>query len=360
MQVPILIEFGVEYVTGAGRHQKSRVHEVVNIDLTEATETAAPVAVSWNDTPDQSQTSNWGAYPIGGIAHTRWHDGSHWRPLLLAELDASTGPSEPMTFDALLDVTGSKNPYHSFLGNRYPHSPPVPKKLPKKLPEGEAEDRFGTLTRTQRGATIKLAKEKFERLLLVGDTVYVKCPQPMVVPFVVVAPNGEGRHLRRFLRIVTNEAEINRAIAASPDNVHPVSAFDEAMTAKHLFSHPFVTAIDDQRRPEIFVWDSIDEDVFLHTVADQKVAKFISSWKDVRLGDMTSDQLESMAAIQKAIALPKSEERFERLELALRRCVSAWADSNDDLESLTLFADALSGRQLEVPFAPAQTRLPRP
>ncbi|MCZ7861854.1 hypothetical protein O9X98_10745 [Agrobacterium salinitolerans] len=355
MRVPVLIEYGVEYVTGAGRHQKARVHEVVEIKIAEATETDAPVAVSWNDAPDRVQADIWGYYPVGGEAHTRWFDGAHWRPLLANEvLKGSDGSSPDLTIDAVLGLAASKNPYHPFLGNWYPHSPAVP----KKLPEGEAEDRFGTLTSTQRGAVIKMAKEKFQHLLLVGDTVYVKCPEPKIVPFVVVAPDGETRH--RFLRIVTNESTINRAFAANSDDVYPVSAFDEAMTAKHLFSHPFVTAIDARRRPEVFVWDSIDEDSVLHEVADRKVMNFVMTLNDVRLGQTTVDQLESMSAIRMAVSLPKSEERFERLEHALRRCVVAWEGKYDDLESLTLLADAIAGRRLDVPFAPSQTGLPRP
>lgn len=100
MQVPVLIEYGVEYVTGAGRHQKARVHEVVEIEMAEATETDAPVAVSWNDTPDRIQADHWGADPVGGEAHTRWHGGAHWRPLLVTELDGSVGGS-PVLADAI-------------------------------------------------------------------------------------------------------------------------------------------------------------------------------------------------------------------------------------------------------------------
>ncbi|MCV9963572.1 hypothetical protein OIU34_16840 [Pararhizobium sp. BT-229] len=346
MQVPVLIEYGIEHFTPAGRRQKARVHEVVEIELKEASETEAPVAVTWDDAPDEIQAVNWGAYTREKVAHTRWHDGSHWRPILMTELDRSDGPSAEMTADALLGITASKNPYHSFLGNYYPHSPAVP----KRLPVGDPEERFGTVSHTQRGPTIKLAKEKFEKLLLVGDTVYVKCPEPTIVPFVVVLQEGQVRH--RFLRIVTNESVINRAFGTTPDSVHPVSAFDNAMLDKHLFSLPFVTAIDERRRPEIFAWDSIDEDAVLHETADWKVLEFVRALDNVKFSQATILQLESTAAIRRAISLPKGEERLEKLEQALRQCVVAW-EGTYDLEQLALLADAISSRNVEVPFAPA-------
>jgi hypothetical protein len=353
MEIPVLVEYGLQHITGNGRRHKTRVYEVVGLEIMEASEAEAPVAISWNDTPDAVQVENWGAYLVGADAHTRWHAGSHWRPLLTCEMEREwwTG-SEAVSAETLRGLAASKNPYHSFLGNYYSHEPAVP----KKLPVGEPEDRFGTVIGTARGSVIKAAMEKLERLLIVGDEVYVKCVEPTIVPF--YAQRASKAHT--FLRIVTSEPEINRAFARAPDDVYPVSAFDEAMMAKYLFSLPSVTAIDATRRPEILVWDSVNEDALLHDAADAKVLVFVQSLKDARLGNANLDQLESYAAICRAVALPHGEERLERLELALRACVAAWDRAYEGHESLTQLADSISSRRLEVPFAPTDSGLPRP
>jgi hypothetical protein len=347
MQVPILIEYGIQHLTTARRHQRSRVHEVVEVKLKEASETDAPVAVTWNDTPVDFQKGNWSSYTNEATAHTRWHKGTHWRPILMAELytpSGSIGPSAEMTAESLLGIAASSKPHCWILGNYYPNEPAAP----KKLPVGNPEDRFGVVTQSQRGPTIDQVKEKFENLLLVGNTVYMKCPEPTIVPFVV--GSEDGRTQNRFLRIVTNESTINRALATDPDSVYPVSAYDNAMLDKHLFSLPFVTAIDELRRPEIFAWDSIDEDAILHEVADFKVQAFIKSLDNLKLLQTTIAQLESMAAIRRAVSLPKSEERLDSLEKAVRQCLEAW-NGQCDLEPLSLLADAISSRDVEVPFA---------
>ncbi|MBY3151147.1 hypothetical protein HFO56_01835 [Rhizobium laguerreae] len=351
MELPVLIEYGLQHITGGAR-RNTRVHEVVHLDVAEASEAEAPVAISWNDIPDAVQTQYWGAYQVDADAHTRWHAGLHWRPLLASELDRTLTGSSAVDAETLRGLVASKTPYHSLLGNSYPHQPPVP----RKLPAGEPEDRFGTVVRTERGSVIKAAMEKLARLLVVGDEVYIRCVEPTIVPY--YARTDSWAH--KFLRIVTSEPEINRAFARTPDDVYPVSAFEEAMTAKHLFSPPAVTAVDATRRPEIHLWDSVNEDALLHEAADVKVRNFVTAMKDVRLGETTCDQIESIAAIRRSVALPNNEERLERLELALRRCVEAWADEYHDHESLTQLADAISARRLEVPFSPAISGVPRP
>ncbi|MCS4089624.1 hypothetical protein [Rhizobium sp. BK176] len=352
MEIPVLIEYGLEHITAGGRRQKTRVHEIVDLEVAEASEADAPVAISWNDTPDPSQAAFWGAYQTGADAHTRWHAGSHWRPLLDGELDGSPGGSPAVNVEKLCGLASSQNPYHSFLGNHYGHSPAIP----KKPPVGEPEDRFGTLISTQRGSVIRAAREGLERLLIVGDEVYVRCAEPTIVP----CQTESGSRIPKFIRIVTSQPQIIRAFARTPDDVYPVSAFDEAMTAKHLFSLPAVTAIDATRRPEIHLWDSVNEDALLHEAADTKVMNFVQSVKELRLGNPTLDQLESYVAVRRAVALPHGEERLEQLEMALRQCVEAWGHSYEDHESLTQLADSIASRRLEVPFAPASSGPPRP
>jgi hypothetical protein len=352
MEIPVLIEYGIEHITAGGRRQKTRVHEIVGLEVAEASEREAPVAISWNDTPDASQAAFWGAYQTGADAHTRWHSGSHWRPLLDSDLDRSAKGGPAVNVDKLCGLAASQNPYHPVLGNHYAHDPAAP----KKPPVGEPEDRFGTLVSTQRGTVIRAARERLERVLIVGDEVYVKCVEPTIVPYLA---QTASKH-QKFLRIVTDEAAINRAFARTPDDVYAVSAFDEAMMAKHLFSLPVVTAIDATRRPEIHLWDSVNEDALIHEAADAKVLTFVQSVNDLRLGNTNLDQIESYAAIRRAVALPHGEERLERLEQAIRACVVAWKDKYDDHESLTQLADSISERRLEVPFSPAPTGLPRP
>jgi hypothetical protein len=352
MEIPVLIEYGLQHITGNGRRHKTRVYEVVHLDVAEAGEADAPVAISWNDIPDAVQTEHWGAYRNDADAHTRWYAGSHWRPLLACELDKTYTGSPSVNAETLRGLAASDSPYHPFLGNHYSHDPAVP----KKLPVGDPEERFGTVVGTDRGPVIKAAREKLGRLLIIGDEVYIQCVEPTIVPYC----SEPGSRVPKFLRIVTSEPQINRAFARTPDDVYPVSAFDEALMAKHLFSLPAVMAIDATRRPEIHLWDSVNEDALLHEAADTKVMNFIQSVKELRLGNQTLDQLESYVAVRRAVALPHGEERLERLETALRKCVEAWERSYEYHESLTRLADSISARRLEVPFAPAVPGLPRP
>jgi hypothetical protein len=353
MEIPVLIEYGVQYLNPAGRTQSKRVHEVVEFEVAEASESDAPVAVSWNDIPSDIQAENWGPYLTGVDAHTRWYADSHWRPLLAADFVGVSDASLPVTVDGLRNLPSSKTPYHSLLGNLYGSAPTVP----RRLTFGNPEYHLGTMIKTQRSEAVKVVQDKLKRLLVVGDDVYIKCAEPKIVPFVVVQ-DAVTKH--RFVRIVTSEIEITRAVASDPDNVYPVTAFDEAMLSKHLFTLPAVTAIDRLRRPEIHLWDSVDEDTALNEVADVKVRKFVMELSAFRFGEASCEQLESMAEIRRAFALRNGEERFERLEQALRACVVAWEGRYEDIESLTMLADTISSRQLEVPFAPSSPGTSRP
>lgn len=351
MKIPILICYSIQRNLAQRRSVTKPAFEIVEFDISEATRDQAPIAIAWNDKPGSVNQARWGPFPEGGNTHTRWFCGHHWRPLLDAPFTGQSADCQVVTADYLASLARSKTPYTPCLGNNYLNAPKPPRDLPEECPD----EALNSVVGSSRDVAIALCHKALMHMLVVDGEVYERCHEPMLVTHEERHPDTGDLISPTVLRVITDEQDIGRKRFRSPDDVNPVTAFEGVASLKGLFDHPRIIEADAVRRPEIFVWDSINEDAHLNVIADVKLQAFLAHISSCPIGRLSLDALEAVAAIRRAHALPFGEDRFDALERAIGLLPPRWMEDYDGMESLIALAEVIGSRTLEVPvtdFAP--------
>jgi hypothetical protein len=349
MQLPVVIKYLVNHAQPGGRVVQKPVYETVEFDLETATTDEAPIAVRWNDEPHETQVEGWDTWDASGEAHTRWFAGRHWHPLYPENI--GHGPVKPLEVEEVRDMASADRALWHFLGNME-----FGASLSPKTRHVEFDDAMKAAeVRGTRDSVIEKVREALSKLVAVDGIVYRACHEPHIVMIQAINQENASRITTppRSMRIVTEEIEIRTAVVHDAHGVAPVSRFDILHDLNRLFDRYGSTAIDAKRRPQIDVWESIDEDAYWDRVGTWRMQEFIAVNADVSIKDMTTAQLSAVNEASVASSIDDRDERLEAIERAARSIAATWPDYQH-VDSLVQLAEDLGAREVNVPI-PTET-----
>ncbi len=339
MKIPVLVSYQIRLLVANGRRGSVRtVNEIVEMEITSKTANEAPIAVTWDDMPDPVQEKDWGAYDNSAPGHTRWFADKHWRPLLDMRPEVGSGPGRPPVDVITLDaIAMSDTPYQPYLGNMGWASA-----SPKVRIEDCPPDVLEAVVDGQRDQAIADCKKALDRLLVIEGTVYQACIEPKAV----IIRDRLGKSAP-FIRNTTDERDVDTVMEDEPDNVVPLTRFERLCDLWRLFDRTGMSAINQRRRPEILIPESIDEDAYLLESANVKVRRFLSEQGGITLDAATLGQLKAVVAIREAISIHDTEDMFDALGPAAAACAEHWPEYERRDELLTLVSD-MSDREMSI------------
>lgn len=227
-----------------------------------AREDTAPVVMSWNAAFDERHRylnrEEWGPYPYDGQQVVRHFNGAYWRQCLMTDVMPGDFRSEVLTTASLEAVftKPTRNDLVNIDGSVVvgPRKPVVRER--SEFFQGPIAYDLQQVRATQKEENLA---HLANTLLIVGDTVYRKCAEPVVVLSDSVLLDRQENELR-LLKIETDKAVIERLCSKRPDLVVPIMDFDTALQeAPHGFDPIASGEFNDIRRPNILRPDLISD-----------------------------------------------------------------------------------------------------
>jgi hypothetical protein len=205
-----------------------------DIRVKSVTSKAAPMVASWDAAFDErlvyrTSRSDWGAYPSDGQQTVRFHEGGYWRQLL--QSDVVEGPLSSPVLEAGAFCAAFDRPERNLILSNAPfvsvgRAKPVIKDLSEQV---EIVNSMHDDYKSYQSLTEKI-EAVGNRFLVVDDTVYVRCGEPMIElsDCIVMDREGNASHL---LRVITDKTECTWRAEKTPHRLFPILEFDEAVAA---------------------------------------------------------------------------------------------------------------------------------
>lgn len=195
---------------------------------------AAPIVASWEASFDErlvhrTSRRDWGAYPDDGQQHVRFHNGQYWRQAMQSDL--TDAPLSSPVLDAGTFVQAFDRPESNRLLSQAP-LPTVGRGKPVVRDIGEYMDLVRSYDddyEAHEALTAKISRLG-EKFLVVEDTVYVRCAEPMI-ELSDCAVLDRSAKVSLLLRVITDRKECDWRGTKTPHRLFPLSEFDEALAA---------------------------------------------------------------------------------------------------------------------------------
>ncbi|MCS4089625.1 hypothetical protein [Rhizobium sp. BK176] len=235
-----------------------------NLRLRDVTSEDAPLVAAWDAAFDErlslrTSRKDWGTYPADGQQNVRHYDGAFWRQAM--HVDVVEGEPASRVYDAGTFAEMFERPTHNLLLS----SAPLPTVGKGKPVVQNLEDYIDLLQswseehKTYQSIVSKLQRGIPNNVLIVDDTVYIRCAEPMLELSDCAVLDKEAK-CSLLIRVITDPKEIQWRTEHTPHRLFPLSDFDEAMAAapeagfEASFGVDKTTgvAFNEVRRPSIF------------------------------------------------------------------------------------------------------------
>jgi hypothetical protein len=232
--------------------------------LRDVTSEEAPLVAAWDASFDErlslrTSRKDWGAYPSDGQQNVRHYDGAFWRQAM--HVDVVEGEPVSRVYDPGTFAETFERPTHNLLLSSAP-LPTVGRGKPVVRHIEEYVDLLQTWSEEHKSYQSMVSK--FQRgipndVLIVDDTVYLRCAEPMIELSDCAVLDREAK-CSLLIRVITDPKEIKWRTEHTPQRLFPLSDFDEAMAAapEDGFDPSFGVdkatgvAFNELRRPSIF------------------------------------------------------------------------------------------------------------
>lgn len=323
--VPIEIEINGTRV-GKTRRSTVRAWEYTEIDIPFVMGDDAPVAVSWCDRMPEDfdglvmDSAHWGAVASDGMQHTRFHGGSHWRPVLDVEIhgDDRQGTFARADVDdlaMLLDRGGLRGMFHTlYFGSA--------QKAHLKAAGGDLLSMFDTVEYSSRHLRAKDAAEIADDLLAVNGRLYRRCDEPRIILFqAALRKQHASLHtytstIGQFLRVVTDD---RFATEVNAEETYPISQFDTVL-AEYMKKNkrtPLIASAARSIKPEVSMADLLDPSHAAFRTFEHAASRFIRIYETVGgIADQPNGRLRAFCDIRDAFDSRHEDDALTRFEVA--------------------------------------------
>lgn len=222
-----------------------------------AADADAPVVMYWNAAFDDRHDSEityvnreeWGPYPADGHQVVRYHGGEYWRQC--SRFDVVGGDlSSPV-----LDTAGLEELFTYPERNDLISKGDLPQISRKKQVVADEGELLGIVKHDLLLSRARIVEEHLEKLgnqlLIVGDTVFIRCGEPKLVLTNCARVDRYGKGVR-LLRIDTDATTTARFEEERPTLVFPVSDFEPALEeASDGYDRDLARSFNEIRRPTV-------------------------------------------------------------------------------------------------------------
>ncbi len=195
---------------------------------------AAPLVASWDAAFDErlvyrTNRNEWGAYPSDGQQNVRFHDGAYWRQVMQSDVVEGSLSSPVLDAGAFCEAF-DKPERNRFLSDAPLVSVGRGKPVVKDMGEYiELVHAWHDDTKAYNALTAKI-EAVGNKFLIVEDTVYIRCAEPMIElsDCIVIDRDGNASHL---LRVITDKQACKWRAEKTPHRLFPLLEFEEALAA---------------------------------------------------------------------------------------------------------------------------------
>ncbi|MBY3433344.1 hypothetical protein HFN89_04105 [Rhizobium laguerreae] len=235
-----------------------------NLRVRSVTSDDAPLVAAWDAAFDErlslrTSRKDWGAYPADGQQNVRFYDGAFWRQAMHADVIEGELPSP--VYDAGTFSQAFDRPARNALLSSAP-LPSVGKGKPVVRELGEYVDLVQSWSdeyKAYESIVARLQREIPRNILVVDETVYIRCAEPMLELSDCAVADKYGK-VSLLVRVITDPEQCKWRSERTPDRLFPLSEFDEAMAAAPEAGFDPSVGIDkgtgvsfnEIRRPSIF------------------------------------------------------------------------------------------------------------
>lgn len=350
MRLTAILPFELNGVAvGGNRVRKHTFWKEMDFVIPQVAEDAAPIVISWDTAFDDGQSiadqEQWGAFPESGVEEIRYHSGSYWRQCL--EFDAVGGPLA----SRVLDVDG----FEATLNRPERHDILIHGGLPVIKRGKETVRDASEIMIVQNDLALVNARSLEnqlqrlgERLLIVDNTIYLRCREPLIS--LERHPEGRerGKH-PKLLKIVTDDRQIS---ARRYDDLVPIPDFDTALDESACNGRftSLALELNERRRPTILRPDLLRDLDTPSFRALSALRQFRQTCYDLDMmafaGPHQSASANMAAALENFFASPFVSDMRE-IEECLDECLAAFAQE-PNLYLLEEARDHLDGRAVRI------------
>lgn len=301
----IKVPFSYEASVTKKRHKNPETlyfWEVLDVEVAVLDDISAPVATRWHDEipqflPNYGQRVEWGTPPKGGIMETRWHEDTHFWPVLCIDRNNTMNPAPKMTAEVLVEKCTerqeSNNPLIKDFYNRG-HAEPV----------SLSYEDYREVHSTTRHKAIASVMEKASNLIIVDGQVWVKGGEPVHYLKEVFL---DGTSLQMVIKTLPHDSKFIK----SPLQAYRADRFEQAAEASIIADDGGLTDINSKRKIEVFLHDSIrydgEEQAILRSVTD-----VIEKYQGKTLKSIPDDVLEAFVPLRSY--LNRASKDYEHLD----------------------------------------------
>lgn len=327
MRFRIPFEYSASVVEKKKRNPENKdFWEWLDVEIAEADDAEAPVALRWHDEvpqelPSYSARDRWGAVPNDGECVTRWFEGRHWMPALARQQDERTGAYERLSAASLEKMCAAGEDYANPAMLHFPKSHAI-----SRSPEGNplVESEFRLSTGSTREREIAQIQAKTASLLIVDGIVWERSAEPVLYL-------KEWIDLGHSMQLVIKVLPCDASEIKDPRWVYRVDRFDEAAEAA-ILEHGAgeVDSVNAARRVHVLLPESVsyaDEEMALCHSARRLLEKFA----DKPLKEFTQPFATAWFGLRDAFVedrLP-SDDRMAALETAFENFSGLLAPESD-------------------------------
>jgi len=282
--------------------------EWTDLEVAEFDDSEAPVALRWRDSfPGDgfSLRHNWGLFPKDGVCESRWHDGSHWTPLLVEDMDTRSN-AERISPETLADKCRAGDDWHNPLMQSFQFSREAAGN-PKGRPLDP--DLYRSVEKCTRDSEIETLKARAAKIILVDGAVWERCAEPILYLKDWVM---RDRNIQAAIKVMPSDSTDLK----DPCAAYRADRFDEAARAaipREDFDYDL--GVNDGREIEVLIPESLsyrDEELaFEHTAG-----KLVRRWEDRPIKSFNNKSALAWLSLSRAVS-SEDEERHELIEAAL-------------------------------------------
>lgn len=304
----MLLSFRVGYVIRGNKGRLNRSYnfaETVTAEISETTESEAPVAVSWH-TP-----KNLSPFPMPTYAHlrasdetgrqfTRFYEGRHWLRLVEGHISQSYSITPELTGAAFAHGLAEGRGF-DILGMAR-NAPGVHKRV-----EGDPSSQFASTTVNTREHAMRKLDLAFSDLLLVDGVLHVACAQPAICMTDALGESDDTCVLYVETRKEFTDGSQKRHLVYSLDGWEDASA----MVVRGSMNRARTEANLSDLAPTVHLPFSIDPEVVAKRTADTLVKQFLNETSHVSTGVSGYFLLEGALAREEFLRGTIAESRHE-------------------------------------------------